>query len=309
MKKEENKKLCFSVEEPRFSIKEHLILSKKTDVSLQECISKIKYHRVIYDEWDFKSVDPNGSSLIINFYGEPGTGKTLAAEAFAGTLKRNIIKVGIADIESKFMGDSAKNIKSVFELANEEQAILFFDEADTMLGKRLSNVTQGTDNEVNSMRTTLLIELEKHDGIVIFATNFIKNYDSAFISRIGYQIEFELPDLEARLKLWEKFLLPTIPFDGDKAETIENLSEQSYGFSGRDIRKCLRLSLPKIFQHQVDNYHLTQSILMESLTDVSESKNLLTSDRRKKANNITGVDQAVSLLGINKQEENTCGLV
>jgi len=293
MRKEDIKGLSISIDEPKFNLDEHLILSKKTELSLQECLSKLKFHRVIYDEWNFKSVDPNGSSLIINFYGEPGTGKTLAAEAFAGTLKRKIIKVGIADIESKFMGDSAKNIQAVFDLAHEEQAILFFDEADTMLGKRLSNVTQGTDNEVNSMRTTLLIELEKYDGIVIFATNFIKNYDSAFISRIGYQIEFELPDLEARTRLWNKFLLQSIPFLGDREDTILKVSEQSNGLSGRDIRKCLRISLPKIFNQQLDDHHLNQDILMDSLMDVNKSKALLVSSRKNKIKSNTGVEQAI----------------
>ncbi|MCD9557215.1 ATP-binding protein [Photobacterium carnosum] len=291
------KNLNITSEEPKFNITQDLILSKHTNLSLQECIAKLQFHRIIYDEWNFKSVDPNGSSLVINFYGEPGTGKTLAAEAFAGTLKRKIIKVGIADIESKFMGDSSKNIQSVFSLANQEQAVLFFDEADTMLGKRLSNVTQGTDNEINSVRTTLLIELEKFDGIVIFATNFIKNYDSAFISRIGYQIEFELPNFEARTKLWEKFLLPTIPFKGDRQATITTLTEKSQGLSGRDIRKCLRIALPKAFQQQPDLYHLNHNILIEALMDVNKSKELLNS-RKQKLKSTKNVDQAVSLLGI-----------
>ena len=90
-----------------------------------------------------------------------------------------IIKVGIAEIESKLMGETSKNIQQVFSDAHAQSAVLFFDEADTLLGKRLSSVTQGVDNEVNAMRSTMLIELEKFNGIVIFATNFAKNYDEA----------------------------------------------------------------------------------------------------------------------------------
>ncbi|MDW2187689.1 ATP-binding protein [Vibrio sp. 1733] len=298
----ESNKLSILPERPKYNIDEHLILSKNTYLSLQECIAKLKFHKKIYEEWDFKSVDPNGSSLIINFYGEPGTGKTLAAESFAGTLGRPIIKIGIADIESKYMGDSAKNIQSVFELANEEQAVLFFDEADTMLGKRLSNVTQGTDNEVNSVRTTLLIELEKFDGIVIFATNFIKNYDSAFISRIGYQIEFELPDFGARKLLWNKFLVPKIPLDGVRENIIEELASNSENFSGRDIRKCLRISLPKVFQRQDSEFKINRDILMASLFEVKSAKNLQ-EVRRRKVNDDSSIDKAVSILGI-KQDKN-----
>ncbi|EOX4807170.1 ATP-binding protein [Vibrio alginolyticus] len=306
MVNEISKSLSVAPEEAKYTIEKHLILSKRTHISLQECIAKLKFHRKIYDEWNFKSVDPNGSSLIINFYGEPGTGKTLAAEAFAGSLGRPIIKVGIADIESKFMGDSAKNVQSVFEIANEEQAILFFDEADTMLGKRLSNVTQGTDNEVNSVRTTLLIELEKFDGIVIFATNFIKNYDSAFISRISYQIEFELPDLNTRKLLWNKFLVSEIPILGDRDKILEDLAFISEGFSGRDVRKSLRIALPKVFQTQAENYHLDKSLLMEAISEVKSAKNLQNTRRKHVAKDNVDIEQAVSILGVKheKNEEN-----
>ena len=298
-----NQTLSITAQEAKYNLEQHLILSHQTQLSLQECIAKLKYHRKIYDEWNFKSVDPNGASLIINFYGDPGTGKTLAAEALAGTLQRPIIKVGIADIESKYMGESAKNIQAVFDLANQEQAVLFFDEADTMLGKRLSNVTQGTDNEVNSVRTTLLLELEKFDGIVIFATNFIKNYDSAFISRISYQIKFELPDFDARLKLWNKFLVPEIPLTGARDDILNQLSLQSETFSGRDIRKCLRLALPKVFQEQKAEHQLTLEILMSALEEIKLAKSVQRTERPSFKNKDTGVEQAVAMLGI-KQNNN-----
>lgn len=144
-------------------------------------------------DWGFAAVDPAGKGVVLNFFGPPGTGKTLTAEALAGSLSKPLMFMSIADLESKFMGDTSKNIAQVFKTATAEGAVLFFDEADTLLGKRLSSVTQGIDNEVNAMRSTLLIELEKHEGVVIFATNFAKNYDSAFVSRISQHIQFALP--------------------------------------------------------------------------------------------------------------------
>lgn len=222
-----------------------VVLSAETQSQFDECLAKLRYHRKIYVDWGFAEVDPLGRSAVLNFYGPPGTGKTLAAEALAGTLGCSIIHISIADIESKYMGDTAKNIQAAFQCAHDTGGVLFFDEADTLLGKRLSAVTQGIDNEVNAMRSTLLIELERFDGIVIFATNFAKNYDEAFRSRITHHIHFSLPDLAARLRLWLRMLLPSIPVEGERGALAECCAELSAGLSGREIRTAMRLALPK----------------------------------------------------------------
>lgn len=222
-----------------------VVLSAETQNQFDECLAKLRYHKKIYEEWGFREIDPLGRSAILNFYGPPGTGKTLAAQSLAGTLGLSIIQVSIADLESKYMGETAKNIQATFNSANETGALLFFDEADTLLGKRLSSVTQGIDNEVNAMRSTLLIELERFDGIVIFATNFAKNYDEAFRSRITHHIRFSLPDLAARLRLWQRMLLPGIPVAGDRADLAQHCAANSDGLSGREIRTVMRLALPK----------------------------------------------------------------
>lgn len=230
---------------PRFNLDSDAILPPDTRAQIDECLARLKYHRKIYSEWNFKSIDPSGLSAILNFYGPPGTGKTLTAEALAGTLGLQIIFLGIAELESKFMGETAKNIQTAFSEAAKSGAILFFDEADTLLGKRLSSVTQGVDNEVNAMRSTLLIELERYEGIVIFATNFAKNYDEAFRSRIAYHIKFNLPDFDSRKLLWSRMFIAEIPIGDDRDLLIERCTELSDGFSGREIRTCMRLALPK----------------------------------------------------------------
>lgn len=238
--------IVYLAKNPQYQLDTDVILSATTKNDLEESLAKIKFHRVIYDDWGFGEVDKLGRSSILNFYGHPGTGKTLTAEAFAGQLGLPIIKVGIAEIESKLMGETSKNIQQVFADAYAQNAVLFFDEADTLLGKRLSSVTQGVDNEVNAMRSTMLIELEKFNGIVIFATNFAKNYDEAFRSRIGYHVEFTLPDLEARTRLWHKMITDKIPLADSKANLVNQCAEYSDGFSGREIRTCMRLALPKV---------------------------------------------------------------
>lgn len=290
----------YTLSYPEISLDDDIILAASTRLQLHEGIAKIRFHKKIYEEWNFGSVDKQGKSVILNFYGVPGTGKTLTAEAFAGTLKHPIIKLGIAELESKFMGETSKNIQAVFKLAAEKNAVLFFDEADTLLGKRLSSVTQGIDNEVNAMRSTLLIELEKFDGIVIFATNFAKNYDEAFRSRISHHVLFELPDEECRKALWSKMLVNEIPLQEEREEFINVTAELSEGFSGREIRTCMRLSLPKAILDAEKNEQ--QAILkLEHLKDVIEQVKQAKKDVANTNVSMSSADRsaAKSLLGLN----------
>lgn len=291
----------FAITEPTVTLDKDVILSATTRVQLDEGIAKLKFHKTIYEEWNFGSVDKQGRSVILNFFGAPGTGKTLTAEAFAGSLKQNIIKLGIAELESKFMGETSKNIQAVFKAATEANAVLFFDEADTLLGKRLSAVTQGIDNEVNAMRSTLLIELEKFNGIAIFATNFAKNYDEAFRSRISHHIHFDLPDLEARKHLWSKMLVEQIPVLEDRQEIINWVAELSEGFSGREIRTCMRLVLPKVLL-EAELAQEEPKLKLEQLKEVIHRVNHAKSEVASKGSALSGdeIRSAKSLLGINR---------
>lgn len=109
-----------------------------------------------------------------------------------------MICVNYAEIESKFVGETPKNIKEAFQFAEEKQAILFFDEADSILGKRFSNVSQSTDHAVNVSRSVMLLELDSFKGVTLFASNFMSNYDSAFVRRIIGHIEMRLPTEQGR---------------------------------------------------------------------------------------------------------------
>ena len=233
------------VASPRYRLDRDLILPPETQVQLEECLASLRHHHTIYLEWDFASVDPVGRATVLNFHGQPGTGKTLAAEALAGTLGLGYLALGIAEVESKFLGETAHNIAIAFETAERESALLLFDEADTLLGKRLSVVTQGVDNEVNAMRTTLMLKLQEHAGVVVFATNLPKSYDAAFRSRIGYHVHFALPGASERKRLWNRMLVPRIPLADTRDSLVDAATAASEGLSGRDIRTCMRLALPK----------------------------------------------------------------
>lgn len=270
VEKTKNDSLPYILQDPRYSL-DDVFLPHKSQVQIDEALAKIRNFRKIYVEWGFKAVDPCGAGTVLNFFGKPGTGKTMTAEALAGTLGKKFISLGMSDVESKYMGETAKNIHAAFECAKNEDALLFFDEADTLLGARLSNVTQGIDNEVNSLRSTLLIELEKFEGTVIFSTNFPKAYDKAFVSRITHHVQFDLPDEEGLRKIWDKFLVPKIPLEGDRESILTKLADISQGLSGRDVRNCMRLALPKaILESDESNAVLKIEHLMQAINDVRD---------------------------------------
>jgi SpoVK/Ycf46/Vps4 family AAA+-type ATPase len=266
------------LKDPRITLESDLILTPETRRMFEEAIGAMRHHKTIYSDWGFGDVDPTGRNMILNLYGPPGTGKTLAAEGLAGTLGVKFIHIGVAEIESKYVGETAKNIARAFATASREGALLFFDEADTLLGARLSSVTQGIDNEINAMRSTLLMELERFEGVVVFATNFAKNYDSAFVSRIRYHIEFKLPDLDGRRQLLQRLLVAKVPLSENREILIEKCAVAMEGLSGREIRTVLRTAFPRAIMEnqtkpQVEWRHL------ESATE--EVKNALRNVGRK----------------------------
>lgn len=280
---------------PRFTLENDVALAPDVIKQLDEAKAKIDHYQKIYIDWGFSAVDPQGNGIVLNFYGPPGTGKTLTAEALAGSLSLSILSISIADLESKFMGETAKNIAALFKQAANENAVLFFDEADTLLGKRLSSVTQGIDNEVNAMRSTLLIELEKHPGIVIFATNFVKNYDSAFLSRITHHIGFTLPGESERKHIWNKLIVAAIPLFGEREMIIDQATSLSGGLSGRDIRNAMRLALPKAVM-ETANQALAMHHIESAINQIRDAYMAIT---KTPASNIPPhIDTAKKMLGL-----------
>lgn len=220
---------------PRYSF-EQIILPDATRRELDDAVKVIECKDLIYNVWGFADVDPVPRS-ILNFYGEPGTGKTMCAHAIAQRLGKRIMALNYSEIESKFVGEAPKNLKRAFETAAQTDSVLFFDEADSFLGKRIENVTQGSDQALNSLRSQMLILLEEFAGVVLFATNLVTNFDPAFESRILKHIRFDLPNKEARVAILRKMLPPRLPLAAPI--TDEQLAEASdiiEGFSGREIK-------------------------------------------------------------------------
>lgn len=232
--KPEKQEVAFMISKPKFKLSD-LILSDenldelKTVIKAKECWVKI------FVEWNLQSVMKQRKSLFVNLYGDPGTGKTMAAHAIANELNKEMICVNYADIESKYVGETSKNLTALFKSASEKDVIIFFDEADALLSKRVTNMSSSTDVSVNQTRSVLLTLLNDFDGMVIFATNFISNYDPAFMRRIQYHIKFELPDIELRKKLWRMYIPKEMPTD----LSISEIAEKYDGISGSDISNAV----------------------------------------------------------------------
>lgn len=283
---------------PSITLESNVVLAPETRRMFEEAIGAMRYHKTIYTDWGFGAVDPMGRNMVLNLYGPPGTGKTLAAEALAGTLKRQYLHIGISELESKYVGETAKNITAAFKAAATEGALLFFDEADTLLGARLSSVTQGIDNEINAMRSTLLVELERFDGIVVFATNFAKNFDTAFVSRIRYHIEFKLPDYEGRKQLWQSFLVPGVPLAEERSAMIERCAAASDGLSGREIRTVLRMAFPRALVESPMEARVRWVHLETAIADVRVANRNVGCRRQESASNSSSIDASRRMLGV-----------
>ena len=220
---------------------EQVVLNENLDKEIKKTLIILEHRELIYDTWGFGEIEP-APKAILNFHGPSGTGKTMTAQAIADYLGIKIMALNYADIESKYVGDAPKNLLKAFDVASKEKALLFFDEADSFLGKRITNISSSSDQAVNSLRSQLLILLENFEGIIIFATNLIQNYDKAFESRIFKHLNFQLPDETNRIAIIKKSIPNKLPFKGDnKFNDIEftELAKISEGFSGRHIKNAV----------------------------------------------------------------------
>lgn len=229
---------------PRYDF-EQIIMPEDTKKIIFDALNVIKHKELIYKVWGFEKVDSKPRS-VLNFYGPPGTGKTMCAHAIAKHLSKPLLALNYSEIESKYVGDAPKNLKKAFDTAKELDAVMFFDEADSFLGKRIENVSQGAEQALNSLRSQMLILLEDFEGVVLFATNLVTNFDKAFNSRILASIKLDLPNKEARAAIIKVSLPPYMPlerpFTDDEILEVSDIIE---GFSGREIKNAILSMLLK----------------------------------------------------------------
>src|ERR1700690_3383038 len=179
-----------------------IVLPDDRSLQLQEICNSMKYRSLVFDEWGFDRKLSLGKGLNILFAGPSGTGKTMAADIMAGELGLDLYKIDLSSIVSKYIGETEKNLARIFAEAETSNAILFFDEADALFGKR-SEVRDSHDRYANIEVNYLLQKMEEHEGVVILATNFRKNMDDAFVRRMHFTVEFAFPNESDRKRIWE----------------------------------------------------------------------------------------------------------
>ncbi|MCA9422772.1 MAG: ATP-binding protein, partial [Nitrospira sp.] len=198
---------------PRYSWKD-IVLPEERLSQLYEVVRFVKYRGIVYDEWGFEKKLSLGKGVNALFSGPSGTGKTMAAEVIAQELELDMYKIDLAKIVSKYIGETEKNLSRIFEEAGSSNAILFFDEADALFGRR-SEVKDSHDRYANIEVGYLLQKMEDYEGIVILGTNFRKNLDEAFVRRMHTTIEFPFPDEKERRKIWEKIWPEATPLNAN----------------------------------------------------------------------------------------------
>lgn len=187
--------------EPHYTWKDIILPADRLE-QLREICNHARYRGRVYDEWGFERKLSLGKGLNILFSGPSGTGKTMAAEIMAGELGQDVYKIDLSTVVSKYIGETEKNLARIFAEAETSNAILFFDEADALFGKR-SEVRDAHDRYANIEIAYLLQKMDEYEGVVILATNLRKNMDEAFVRRMHFTVEFPLPGERDCLRIWE----------------------------------------------------------------------------------------------------------
>jgi len=236
---------------------EDLVLPADNAEQLKEVSGYIRHKGTVYTDWGFDKKLSLGKGLNILFSGPSGTGKTMAAGIIAGEVGLDLYKIDLSGIVSKYIGETEKNLKKIFKEAETSNAILFFDEADALFGKR-SEVKDSHDRYANIEINYLLQKMEEHEGIVILATNFKKNMDEAFLRRLHFTIEFPLPDEMYREKIWRNIFPEETPVE----KSLDFKFLASFKITGGNIKN---IALSAAFLAVGDSHIITMEHIIRAV--------------------------------------------
>ncbi|HMP41652.1 MAG TPA: ATP-binding protein, partial [Roseiflexaceae bacterium] len=215
-----------------------IVLPEDQVAQLREICIQVRQRRIVLETWGFDHHLAMGKGVNVLFAGQSGTGKTMAAEIIGADLGLELYKVDLSSMVSKYIGETEKNLDKVFSAAREANAILFFDEADAIFGKR-SEVKDAHDRYANIEVGYLLQKMEEYDGVVILSTNLRKNLDEAFIRRLHTTIDFPFPEEPDRLRIWQK----AFPADAPRTADVDlAFLARQFKIAGGNIRNVALLS-------------------------------------------------------------------
>ncbi|WP_414523929.1 AAA family ATPase [Umezakia ovalisporum] len=237
---------------------EDIVLPDNQNNLLREICNQVKHQHLVWEKWGFASKLSQGRGLNVMFSGTPGTGKTMAAEIIAQELQLDLYKIDLSQIVSKYIGETEKNLNQIFTAATYANAILLFDEADALFGKR-SEVKDAHDRYANLEISYLLQKMEEYEGITILTTNLRMNMDDAFVRRLRFIIDFPFPNEKQRHQIWQKIFPKTTPCS---PEIDLNFLARNFELTGANIRN---IALTAAFLAADDNNQIEMTHLMQAV--------------------------------------------
>ena len=236
-----------------------LMLGKDQLRLLHELCSRIKYRFQVNEEWGFNKKLPYGRGVSVCLYGPPGTGKTMTAQVLAREFGLDAYRIDMSRILDKYIGETEKKLAELFDAARDCNAVLFFDEADALFGKR-SEVSDSKDKYANAETAYLLQRMEQHNGVSILATNAVQNFDEAFKRRISFMVNIPMPDAEIRKKIWHSVFPEEAPLKG---ADIDFFAEK-YELSGSSIKS---VAVSSAFLAAAENSDITKQVIGRALKE------------------------------------------
>ena len=212
-----------------------LVLPGPVELQLREIVARVAMKDAVLDGWGLRRSGPGGNGTVALFAGPSGTGKTLAAEIVAGALQLDLFRIDLARVVDKYIGETEKNLDRIFSAAEHLDAVLLFDEADALFGKR-SEVKDAHDRYANLEIAYLLQKMEAYEGVAILSTNLLHNMDEAFIRRLAFVVHFPFPDEIEREQIWRVCCPASLPLGADI--DFADLALR-YRLSGGNIRNAV----------------------------------------------------------------------
>jgi MoxR-like ATPase len=207
-----------------------LVLPERETATLKLVAAQMRQRLVVYEDWGFAAKSARGLGISALFAGPSGTGKTMAAEVVANELRLDLYRIDLSSVVSKYIGETEKNLRRVFDAAEESGAVLLFDEADALFGKR-SEVKDSHDRYANVEVSYLLQRMEAYRGLAILTTNMKSALDTAFLRRLRFIVQFPFPDAPERAAIWQRVFPAAAPLDG-----IDHLKLARMRIAGGNIR-------------------------------------------------------------------------
>jgi hypothetical protein len=232
-----------------------LILPEPSMATLKQIAEQVRHRRIVYDRWGFRQKSNRGFGISALFTGDSGTGKTMAAEVIANELELDLYRIDLSQVVSKYIGETEKNLKRVFDAAEHSGAILLFDEADALFGKR-SEVKDSHDRYANIEISFLLQRMEAYSGLAILTTNLRKTIDNAFLRRLRFVVQFPFPDSRYRRQIWQQVLPDETP-----AKDLEYHKLARLNIAGGNIRN---IALNAAFIAAKEKQTLTMEHILEA---------------------------------------------